>query len=83
MSQKYPKKNTIILPSPNQQKLFDRGVSVQIELYGQREGLAAHWELWMLAQGGMSPLEVIQSGTLQGAKYLGLDQDIGSIEKGN
>ena len=68
--------------SQSAKKLFDRGVSVQIGAHGQREGLAAHWELWMLAQGGMSPLEVIQSGTLQGAKYLGLDQDIGSIEKG-
>ena len=43
---------------------------------------AAHWELWMLHKGEWVPLEVIQSGTLQGAKYLGLDQDIGSIEKG-
>ena len=62
--------------------MFDRGVSVQVGAHGQREGLAAHWELWMLSQGGMSPLEVIQSGTLQGARYLGLDQDIGSIETG-
>ena len=27
------------------------GVSVQLGAHGQREGLGAHWEMWMLAQG--------------------------------
>ena len=63
-------------------ELTDVGVSVQIGAHGQREGLAAHWELWSLAQGGMTPLEVIRAGTLNGAEYLGLDGDIGSIEVG-
>jgi len=63
-------------------KLFDAGVSVQIGAHGQREGLAAHWEIWSLVQGGMTPLEAIRCATLQGAKYLGLDGDIGSLEPG-
>jgi adenine deaminase len=33
-------------------------------------------------QGGMTPLEALRSGTLHGAKYLGLDGDLGSIEAG-
>lgn len=63
-------------------KLGDAGVGVNIGAHGQREGLAAHWELWMLAQGGMTPLEALRAGTINGARYLGLDADIGSIEPG-
>ncbi len=63
-------------------RLSDMGVTVQIGAHGQREGLAAHWELWSLAQGGMQPLDVIRAGTLNGAKALGMDGDIGSLEVG-
>jgi imidazolonepropionase-like amidohydrolase/Tol biopolymer transport system component len=58
------------------------GVAVNIGAHGQREGLAAHWEMWMLAKGGMTPLEAIRSATLNGARYLGMDKDIGSLEPG-
>lgn len=63
-------------------KLLDAGVGVNLGAHGQREGLAAHWELWMLAQGGMTPHEALRAGTLSGARYLGLDADLGSIEPG-
>ena len=63
-------------------ELYDAGVSVQLGAHGQREGLAAHWELWMFQQGGMTPLEAIRSATLNGAKYIGLDREIGSLEPG-
>jgi len=63
-------------------RLADQGVMVTIGAHGQREGLAAHWELWSLAQGGMTPLNVIRAGTLDGARSLGLDGDLGSLEVG-
>lgn len=63
-------------------ELHEAGVPVQIGAHGQREGLAAHWELWMLVQGGMSDLEALRMATLGGAWYLGLDGDIGSVEAG-
>lgn len=50
--------------------------------HGQLQGLAAHWEMWMLHEGGFSPMEVLRAATLHGAEYIGLDQDLGSIEPG-
>lgn len=63
-------------------ELREAGVSVQLGAHGQREGLAAHWELWMFQQGGMTPLQSLRAATLSGAQYLGLDKDIGSLEAG-
>jgi imidazolonepropionase-like amidohydrolase/Tol biopolymer transport system component len=63
-------------------QLSDAGVSVQVGAHGQREGLGAHWEMWMLVQGGMTPHEALRSGTAKGAAYLGLDRDLGTIEPG-
>ena len=58
------------------------GINVNVGAHGQREGLGAHWEMWTLALGGMTPLEAIRVATLNGAKYLGMDKDIGSLEVG-
>lgn len=63
-------------------RLADQGVSIQIGAHGQREGLGAHWELWMFEQGGMTAHESLRVGTLNGARALGMDKDIGSLEVG-
>ena len=36
----------------------------------------------MLTQGGMSPLEALRCATLNGARSLGMDRDIGSLQAG-
>lgn len=36
----------------------------------------------MFEQGGMTPHEALRSATLYGARYLGMDGDIGSLEPG-
>ncbi|MGV6852167.1 MAG: amidohydrolase family protein [bacterium] len=65
-----------------QKKLQDAGVLVTVGAHGQREGLGAHWEMWMLSQGGMSNKNVLRAATLDGAKALGYDKEIGSLENG-
>jgi len=63
-------------------KLMDAGVLVTIGAHGQREGLAAHWEMWSFARGGMSPIQALQTATVDPAKHLGFFDDIGSLEEG-
>lgn len=63
-------------------ELAKRGVLVGIGAHGQEEGLASHWELWSFVKGGMTPLEALRTATISGARSLGFDRDIGSIEAG-
>jgi hypothetical protein len=58
------------------------GTKINLGAHGQLQGLGAHWELWMLAQGGMKPLDCIKSATINGAEYLGMDKEIGSLKTG-
>ncbi|MDE2922520.1 MAG: amidohydrolase family protein [Acidobacteriota bacterium] len=62
--------------------LDQAGVPIMLGAHGQREGLAAHWELWMFEQGGMSPHRALIAGTINGARYLGMEADLGSLEAG-
>ena len=56
---------------------------VQLGAHGQLQGLGAHWELWMLEQGGMTPHRGAPRRDARTAReYLGLDADLGSIEPG-
>jgi imidazolonepropionase-like amidohydrolase/Tol biopolymer transport system component len=71
-----------ILIGRGAKQVLDAGGLVQLGAHGQLQGLGAHWELWMLQQGGMTNLEAIRCATINGAKYLGLDAELGSLEKG-
>ncbi|MBA3297898.1 MAG: amidohydrolase family protein, partial [Acidobacteria bacterium] len=71
-----------ILIARGAKQISDAGGLVQVGAHGQIQGIGAHWEMWMLQQGGMSNLEALRAATIDGARYLGLDGDIGSLEKG-
>lgn len=62
--------------------LMEAGVPVSIGAHGQREGLAAHWEMQSFQRGGMSPLQALMTATTEPARHLGMSKDIGSIEVG-
>jgi len=62
--------------------LSEHGVMVSIGAHGQREGLGSHWEIWSFAQGGMSPVQALQSATITPARALGYSADLGSLEPG-
>lgn len=74
--------NGYMLVSKSLKKLADAGVKINLGAHGQLQGLGAHWELWMLQQGGMSNMQVLQAATSNPAFNLGLDKWIGSLEPG-
>ncbi len=62
--------------------VVDAGGRVGTGSHGQLQGLGMHWEMWMMATGGMTPMQVLRSATMSGAWAIGLDRDVGSLEPG-
>jgi hypothetical protein len=49
--------------------------------HGEHHGPAVHWEIWMAAS-AMGPLEALRVASVHGAYFLGVLDDIGTIEVG-
>lgn len=62
--------------------LYRGGTSLQLGAHGQLLGLDAHWEMEVLVDGGFTPQEALEIGTIRGAAHHGFDQAIGSLEPG-
>jgi len=63
-------------------KVQRAGGLVGVGAHGELQGLGYHWEMWSLALGGMTPREVLRAATLDGARIIGVEQDLGSLEVG-
>ena len=49
--------------------------------HGNQPGMGEHWELWSYAE-ALTPLEALRVATLHGAHFVGLEEELGSIEVG-
>lgn len=58
------------------------GGRVGIGTNGRVQGLAFHWEMWLLARGGMSNHDILRAATIFGAEAIGVAADLGSVEVG-
>lgn len=58
------------------------GGRLALGAHGNLEGLGVHWEMWAMADGGLTPLETLRAATIGSAEAMGLQHEIGSIEAG-
>ena len=62
--------------------ILEAGGNVGLGGHGEMQGLQVHWEMWAMASGGMNNLDVLRVATVESAKAIGLDSEIGSIKAG-
>ncbi len=49
--------------------------------HGEQYGIGTHWELWGYAE-ALTPMEALKVATLDGAYFIGLENELGSITPG-
>jgi imidazolonepropionase-like amidohydrolase len=49
--------------------------------HGQMHGIGSHWEVWMAAS-AMGPMGALEVGTLDGARFIGIEKETGSLAVG-
>jgi len=49
--------------------------------HGQQHGMGSHWEVWMAAS-AMGPMGALEVGTIDGARFIGIEKETGSLAVG-
>lgn len=49
--------------------------------HGEQPGIGTHWELWAYSE-ALTPLEALKVATIDGAYFIGLERETGSLAKG-
>ena len=62
--------------------ILGAGGNVALGGHGEVQGLSNHWEMKLLAEGGMSNHDVLRVATIMGAEAIGHESDLGSIAVG-
>ncbi len=63
-------------------KWMEAGGQAGLGSHGEVQGLGTHWELWMMASGGLDNHDALRMATLMSADAIGLAGDLGSLEPG-
>lgn len=63
-------------------KIARAGGNVIVGSHGDFDGVDMHWEMWGHAHSGMTNHEVLRASTIAGARALGVEVDLGSLEAG-
>ncbi len=73
--------------SRNLKRLFDAGVRIGFGTDtgppARFQGFFEHWEMELMVQAGLTPLQVIQTASKNAAAYLGVSKELGTLEKGH
>ncbi len=62
--------------------VLQAGGRVGLGGHGELQGLSNHWEMKLLADGGMPAHDILRVATIFSAQAIGFEQDLGSLEPG-
>jgi imidazolonepropionase-like amidohydrolase len=81
-----PKPSLSPIAAANLRRVWEAGIPVAMGTdagnIGTLHGPSVFREMALMVQAGLTPLQVLRSATVNGAKAMGLERDIGSIEAG-